>query len=148
MTPAEYWAEQKKKKKAKYDQKTSITSDGHAFASNFERRTYEFLKLLVAAGELRDLETQCSVYLTTERVHFIPDFSAWDVGLGEKVWLEAKGFETPVYRIKRRLWKGYGPGRLRVYKPHPNEGLYLHEEIIPRGQETPSCETCGAGKQD
>jgi hypothetical protein len=50
--------------------------------------------------------------------------------LSKEVWVEFKGFETAVWKIKKRLWKHYGPGILRVYKGN-EKTIALVEEVIP-----------------
>lgn len=104
---------------------------GRSFASALEADLYGYLLMLERQGELCDLRCQPHVFLTEARVEMIPDFVAYDVALSEEVYFEAKGFETDVYRIKRRLWMVYGPGRLRVFKGRVGK-LKLTEEIIPQ----------------
>jgi hypothetical protein len=94
-----------------------VKIDGRNFGSKFEAAIYQMLKLREKAGEIRDIETQVSVRLTKAPLHYIADFKFFDLVLNEPVWAEAKGFETPVWRIKLCLWKhGYGPGRLEIYR--------------------------------
>lgn len=69
--------------------------------------------LLEKAGELKHLRHEVRVPLTEAKIVYIPDFECEDKdGL---LYFEAKGFETDVWRIKRRLWQHYGPARLWVY---------------------------------
>lgn len=89
------------------------TRAGRSFASKGEAQLYDYLIVKQRAKEISDLKCQVSVYLTNARILYIPDFSYLEYG--EKVWAEFKGFETAIWRIKRRLWKHYGPGRLEVY---------------------------------
>ncbi len=103
---------------------------GYSFASRAEGELFDYLKLLEAAGELRDIQPQDNVHLTEARILYIADFKAFDVKQNRDVWYEFKGFETDVWRIKRRLWKHYGPGPLRVFMK--NSVIYLKEEIIPK----------------
>lgn len=109
-------------------------SGGRTFASKLEGNLYQLLNLRVRGGELKDLKCQVHVYLTSARIHMIPDFSAIDTKTNELEYYEGKGFETPVWRIKRKLWKYYGWGPLFVYKAQGN-ALVLHETIIPKCEE-------------
>lgn len=94
-------------------------------ASKGEAALHEYLLWRQKAGEIRNVRTQQSVYLTDARIQYIADF-AYEVRTGyvdkdrfdlwESEWAEFKGFETDTWRIKRRLWMHYGPGRLVVYK--------------------------------
>lgn len=106
--------------------------NGHSFASKLERYLHEYLRLLEKGGEVANIKCQDHVYLTEARIAMIPDFRVFDLKLQEPVWYEAKGYETDVYRLKRKLWTVYGPGRLRVYKGSGAK-LFMSEEIIPRG---------------
>ncbi len=104
--------------------------DGRSFASQGERDCYSLLKLQEKAGEITLVSCQETVYLTLARIAYIADFRIRDLKTQEDIWIEYKGFETPEWRLKKRLWKFYGPGKLRVYK---GSGLRMIvvEEIIP-----------------
>lgn len=104
--------------------------DGYSFASQLEASLYGYLKILETQGEVRDICVQVHIKLTKAEVVYICDFKAHDVALGQDVYWEAKGFETPEWRIKRRLWTVYGPGILRVFKGTARY-LKMVEEIRP-----------------
>lgn len=111
--------------------KNKITElGGYSFASKGEANLYNYLYLRFLEGDISDLQVQCNVYLTDARILYIADFSAIDSKTKERVYYEFKGFETAVWRIKRRLWKHYGPGVLYVYKGR-GENVFLFEELIP-----------------
>jgi hypothetical protein len=101
--------------------------DGYSFASKLEAALYQQLKLLQRSGEFESIKVQDHVYLTDARIQYIADFKTVSKD-GEEIWHEAKGFETPTWRIKRRLWREYGPGKLRVYKQSGTR-LFMFEEI-------------------
>ena len=103
---------------------------GRSFASGLEKAVYLYLLALEQGGEISDIRCQVRVLLTEAKILFIPDFSVFDKALGETVHVEAKGLESDVYRIKRRLWMHYGPGLLRVYKGSKTK-FKLFEEIRP-----------------
>jgi hypothetical protein len=117
------------KTRSKYGAKNAERA-GRRFDSRGEAECYEYLKLLEAAGELADVRQQDTVYLSHARIPYIADFRAHDPKRGEDIWIEFKGFETPEWRLKLKLWRSYGPGRLRLYK---GSGLrmVLVEEVIP-----------------
>lgn len=108
-------------------------ADGRSFASKLERAVYELLKLRLAAGEITEIKCQVQVSLTKAGVIYRPDFQCFTAG-GGSFYVEAKGVETPEYRLKRRLWTVYGPGILMVYKGSYAKPV-LHETITPRGEE-------------
>jgi hypothetical protein len=127
----------KKKKKSKYNARRESASslgliDGYRFDSNLERNLYACLKSMVRAGTLRDVQPQVTVYLSDARIPYRVDFSVFDLELGETVWWEAKGFETSDWRIKKKLWSVYGPGRLRIVREVNTFNLKF-EEINPMG---------------
>ena len=111
----------------KYGRK-SLEHAGYTFASKLEAAVFDILKLRERAGEISDIKTQEAVYLTLARIMFKPDFSYLENSI--RTYAEAKGMETPVYAIKRRLWAKYGPSPLHVYKgTYKNPQLF--ESIFP-----------------
>jgi hypothetical protein len=114
--------------KAKYGNK-KVEHAGRTFDSKGEKGCYDMLLLLEKAGEIRDIEQQVSIDLIAG-IKYRADFRFWDLKLGQKVLGEYKGMETEVWRLKRKLYKVFGPHRLRVFKGY---GLRISvvEEIIP-----------------
>ena len=107
-----------------------VTIDGIKFDSIAEGDYYIFLKNLEQFQGLKILELQPKVYMTKARILYKPDFLIEQDGL--KTWIEVKGFETPVYKLKLRLWKFYGPGILHVVKKN-RFGFETIERIEPQG---------------
>ena len=93
-----------------------VSMDGFSFGSKLEAAVFSIIKNREASGELKFLQVQDHVYLTDARILYIPDFKCEDAKTGDHFWVEAKGFETPEWRIKRRLWEHYGPGKLEIWK--------------------------------
>jgi len=104
---------------------------GYSVASKLEASVLSMLLLRVRAGEIKNLKTQASVYLTEARILYKPDFHYEENG--QEIWAEAKGFETPVWAIKLRLWRHYGPGPLLIYKGTAKR-FYLDETVISKGE--------------
>ncbi len=117
--------------KAKYGNK-KVEHAGRTFDSRLEKALYDDLLLQQAAGILRDIKAQDCVYLTAARILYKADYSAFHIAEGITKWHEAKGFKTPVWGIKRRLWKFYGPGPLLVYEGSARN-FRLTETIVPKG---------------
>lgn len=114
LSAAEYKDLLSGKKKHKYGaEKTSHA--GYSFASKGEARLFDELKLREAAGEISDIQVQDTFYLTAARIKYIADYSYTDCATGQRIAAEYKGFETPEWRIKRRLWEHYGPMSLVIY---------------------------------
>lgn len=106
-----------------------ITIDGHKFDSQFEAAVYLWLVKRAERGEISDLKPHPgSVLLSRARIALRPDFSF--IEEGTFYYGEAKGAETAVYRIKRRLWKVYGTAPLRVWIGRPTS-IILKETIVP-----------------
>lgn len=120
--------------RSKYGNKKSKDAKGNSFGSQLERAVYNFLFLLERAGEISDLKCQDRVKLTDAEIVYIPDFSYIDQKKNERIFVEAKGFETPEWKLKLRLWRIYGPGKLEIYKGSVNS-FKLHEVIIPQALE-------------
>ncbi len=99
-------------KRSKYGAKPVVV-DGIRFHSTKEANRYLDLRLLVKAGQARDLQLQPSYELQVNGVvigHYRADFRyEWlDVhqSWGECVWLlqveDVKGYDTPLSRWKRK----------------------------------------------
>lgn len=81
--------------------------DGKKFASKFEAERYRELKLLESAGQISGLELQPRFPLRVEGVliaTYVADFGYIDAD-GKKVVEDVKGFKTPEYRMKRKLFE-------------------------------------------
>ncbi len=110
------------KKAPKYKNKKTEHA-GQTFDSRGEANMYDFLLLAEKAGELRDIRRQHTVYLTEARIGYRADFRVFDIKLEQYVWVEFKGFDTPEWMLKKKLWGVYGPGPLRIFKagkPYPS----------------------------
>lgn len=120
------WAFQRKNKYSA--KKTEI--DGIVFASKGESFCYLYLRQLERSGTIKILDLQDKVYLTHAKILYKPDFKIMDLTIDKIVWIEFKGKETASWAIKKRLWKYYGPGPLRIYKAM-GSGVVLTEEVNP-----------------
>lgn len=114
----------------------------NGFSSKLESAVFDFLTLLERSGEINNIEKQPQVHLTRASIGYKPDFKYFDIKRGTTVWVEAKGLEVGEWRIKKKLWRSYGPGPLLVYKGSYRR-LTLDEEIIP-SQKGSICPGCGA----
>jgi hypothetical protein len=88
-----------------------VVVDGIRFASEREGRRYSELKLMERAGEIANLRLQPRYQLRVGGVlvtTYVGDFS-FDERIAEGVWKpvteDAKGVETDVFKIKRKLLK-------------------------------------------
>lgn len=114
--------------KTKY-KNTRVNHSGYSFASRSEGELFDLLKLMEKSGEIKNIQVQASVRLTKAAIVYIADFKYFNIKDGTDEWAEFKGLETDVWRIKRRLWKCYGPGRLLVYKKN-GQRIFLSEVLV------------------
>lgn len=80
--------------------------DGITFDSKREATRYSELKLLERVGKIHNLLLQPTYLITINGVRcceYRADFS-WQEN-GQTVVADAKGFRTPVYKLKRKLMK-------------------------------------------
>jgi len=113
----------------KYNAVRSRSSDGRSFHSKGERDCYEMLKHMEKEGAIWDLECQVTTKLTAGITHKT-DFKCWDIKRNEPLWIEYKGFEDQRWRLIKKLWKFYGPGRLEIWAGYEWK-MRLIETIIP-----------------
>lgn len=107
---------------------------GRSFASKLEASVYALLLLREKAGEIKEIECQVQVALSAAGIIYKPDFRFVRTSDGKACFAEAKGFETPEWRIKLRLWKVYGAGPLEIWKGSAASPKLI-ETIIPLGRQ-------------
>lgn len=88
--------------------------EGINFASKSEKDFYIYLQTLQKMGQIKILELQPKVYLTDAKILYKPDFLIKENN--EEIFIDVKGMETPVFKLKKKLWKFYGQGKLRLVK--------------------------------
>lgn len=85
--------------------------DNIKFPSKLEARVYQGLKYMLGAGEISELDRQVRFPLVVNGIKictFVPDFIYTDKAK-KRVVLEAKGMETPSYKIKAKLFQALYP---------------------------------------
>lgn len=97
----------------KYHNK-KVNINGVKFDSKLEATRYTELKLLERKGLIKDLVLQPSYELiptfkknnkTYRKASYVADFSYYDNELGKVIVEDTKGFKTPVYELKRKLFE-------------------------------------------
>ena len=77
------------------------------------------MSLRERAGDLRNLQRQQSIVLQegprNQRITLRIDFSWEDPKTGDRCFGEAKGFETPEWKLKLKLFRARPPGRLEIW---------------------------------
>lgn len=94
----------------KYGAKKTVV-DGIRFDSAGEAELYLYLK---NSETITILDLQPKIYLSKARILFKPDFFVCD-NEGQ-YYIDFKGFRTPVFNIKKRLWKAYRSEPLHIVK--------------------------------
>jgi hypothetical protein len=112
----------------KYGARVTQTAAGR-FPSALEADVWAHLALLVTAGVYRDLVRQPRVLLCCG-IRWFVDFAVTEVETGATRYIESKGFDTPEYKLKLKLFGTFGPGPLDVYR-RCGRGLKLVETIVP-----------------
>jgi len=81
-----------------------VYKDGIRSASKLEQAVLDLLTKMEEAGEIMNLSTQVRVYLfKNPDIYYIPDFR-YEYPDGTVEYAEAKGFVTPEFVIKKKLW--------------------------------------------
>ena len=118
----------------KYGAKASTCAllAGRRFDSQGERNYATQLAIRERVGEISELRCQDSVDLVAG-IKWRVDFSY--IEDGERVWCEFKGFEDPTYRLKLKLYRVFGPGKLIIVKSSGGkpERFRVTETIWPKG---------------
>lgn len=117
-------------KGARFNAYKRVDIQGISFASKLEAALYQQLQLEELAKEIEILKIQDTLYLSEARICYRADFKIKNLKTGEVEWAEAKGFEGDRWPIIKKLWKAYGPGKLKIYKGTYRK-LKLVEEILP-----------------
>jgi hypothetical protein len=101
-------------KKNKYSNKKT-EADGIKFDSKAEALFYRELLFRKKIGEIKTLELQPKIYLSKAKILYKPDFFVIQSS-GKEYFVDVKGFKTPVFNIKARLWQSYMDRPLIIIK--------------------------------
>ena len=88
---------------------------GIRFDSMLERSVHDLLRIRERAGEISIEKIQDRIKLASTGIVSIPDFRVRDRITGERFHVEAKGFETDRWKIIKKLWPFFGPGKIEVW---------------------------------
>lgn len=119
-----------------------VTYDGHSFASKLEAAVFQILKLREKAKEIEIVQHQAHTYLTKARIHYIPDFKIFNYKINDFAYVEAKGFETPDWKNKLKLWDYYGPAQLEIYRGSSNRPFLDEVRTIKESNCMIQCPSC------
>ena len=115
----------------KYNAKRSQGIDGYWYASGAERDYHDLvLWPMQESGLISDLARQPQVELTKACIRYKPDF--YYIEDGREVYVDVKGMETDLFKLKAKLWRYYGPAVLRIVKRSGKaKGFKTVKEIMP-----------------
>lgn len=116
-------------RREKYNRKRVRAADGYWYDSIAEKDYAEILLALEKSGAISNIRRQEMIKLSAANIGYKPDFSYTEAG--RRIYVDVKGFETPEFRLKARLWRAYGPGPLRIVKRGKNGGFVTVKEIMP-----------------
>ena len=91
-----------------------IEKAGLWFDSKAESKHHDEMLLRERAGEIIIQKLQDRIHLVAG-IHWVVDFKIMDMKANAEVWEEFKGFSTPEFILKKKLWSVFGPGILRIY---------------------------------
>lgn len=84
---------------------------------------------MLYAAELRVLNVafteQPRIALGDTDIVYVPDFYT-----GQE-YIDVKGVQTPEFKLKKKLWRLYGPAPLRIVKRRGTR--FVTTEIVPKG---------------
>lgn len=121
-----------KRAAAKYgNTRVGECSYGFSHRSKLEAAVCNLIWLREKAGEIEHLQHEFHVYMTIARVAYVADFRVRDRKSGEEILIEAKGYASPVWPLKKRLYKFYGPAPLEIWTGTHTRPT-LSETIVPR----------------
>lgn len=120
--------------KSKY-KNVKQTYDGRSFDSGYERKVYDLIKTMEHSNQVRLLRQECTVRIHPEQtINYRADYEIEEL-IGD-TWhrrlVEAKGFETPEWKIKLKLYRSHGPCPLWLFKGMHHGQPKLIEIIIPK----------------
>lgn len=103
--------------------------DGYSFASGLERDVYLHLKMLMRAGEISEIKCQVTINIT-KYIRWRPDFECKDIE-GNVFYVEAKGYPTEVWDLKKKAYKEFGKHILYVFIRYGKDQVTIKETIFP-----------------
>ncbi len=93
-------------KKAKYRNRRTVCNSGHKHDSMAESL---YCNQVCDLYGVNNVTQQPKIYLTIAKILYKPDFMVVNLKDQETFYVDVKGMRTPVFQIKMRLWKFYGP---------------------------------------
>jgi hypothetical protein len=112
----------------KYGAQRSKCTLGHSHRSKLESSV---CAIIGKDPDLELVQAEEHVYLSDAEILYIADFKVRRLSTGLMHRVEAKGYESPTWPIKKKLYKTYGELPLHIYKGSYTRP-FLDEVIIPK----------------
>lgn len=111
------WSDVLVKNKAtkSYVKATPTAIDGHNFPSKLHASVYQQLKLLEAAGEIRDIRCEVTIPICG-KLKWKVDFVVFNIKRGVDEAHEAKGYADKRFLAICQAWDGAGPMDANIWK--------------------------------
>jgi len=104
---------------------TRVAVDNYKFDSQLEAEYYSMLKERKLEGTIKDLLIHPSYTLQDKftkngknyrKIYYSADFAFYDVALDKYRVIDVKGFETPVFKLKQKLFEYKYPYDLELMR--------------------------------
>lgn len=110
----------------KYGNEKTVAPCAYGFShrSKLEAAVCQVIHLREKAGEIAHVAHEVHVRICgpeghecdhKRKIESVVDFEVRDVKTGGRVFIESKGFASPVWPIKLRLWRHYRTERLEIW---------------------------------
>lgn len=125
-----------KASKAKYGNTKvgTLCRFGFSHRSKLEAAVCGIIWFRQCADEIIHVQHEVSIYLSDARIQYIADFECRNKITDEIFLIEAKGFQSPTWPIKKKLYKYYGPVNLEIWGG-TWQNPTLQEVIMPKGKQ-------------
>lgn len=121
---------EKRETESRFNNRRTKCAMGYNHRSLAEAALCAELRWQVKAGALSNIRHEVTVRLSDAEIRYIADWVVFDCALQCDVWYEFKGKEMARWPTIKRLWKHYGPGKLRIFKGSA-EKFRMVQEINP-----------------
>lgn len=126
----------------KYHNTKFVDSNGVTWDSKLEFNHSGYLNIMEKAGRIKEVNRQVRIKLGKSdecKVHYVADFTYFDMQRGKWVVCDVKGFETPEFKLKMKwLLDTYtdflfevvkARGKVDTYAPYGSGELQMKEAI-------------------
>lgn len=109
-----------------------VSFQGRSFASKLEAAVYMKLQLLEKDSLIEIIQCQAQIEFEPFGIIYKPDFKIIDLKTNTISYVEAKGYETPEWKLKLKIYRKIGPCDLWIYQGSW-QNPKLNEIVVPEG---------------